>query len=503
MGRKNKKFIDKRSAHRFVLLHRSQQDPLYHLDGGEGGSKMVLHPADAATERALARLGMPSGVLPYCGPSAQEEGIKSSPLDNDGRRDLREVDAMGLPIDGYDYMQHLALGGGGTFVSKTGDIMDGTSVEERAGATSSFQLPNDMFASKRVLDRHLEAITLRPDSMKPEIRRLLEETDEGDDENEEFEKIDHDDPETLMDDDFMAKLLEADAVASSDVKDEFNFDEHMARLMMDAEVETGELPEEDEEQEMQLSQLRPCRDIDVHFEKLLSAEYGDDEIGELDHWEFDERVAGVVELDSDHLARLVDEHLAEKEAFKLRRFELGATESNRETREDSKKLAFADENENESEPPEEDADAALQEIMTLNGYSTNENPKWDSETIVSTYSTLDNHPTIIEDIHTHRRRRRRRERPIEGDKERPVAHGLFDDMSVSIPPGLVQRPKNETSEEKKVRKKLVKEQQRLRRQEKKATRLMFKDEELRQEELTRKHRSAAAPPKGASVFKFS
>ena len=46
-GKKKKQFIDKKSAHSFQLVHRSQKDP---LQADEESSKHVLLPVDASIQ---------------------------------------------------------------------------------------------------------------------------------------------------------------------------------------------------------------------------------------------------------------------------------------------------------------------------------------------------------------------------------------------------------------------------------------------------------------------
>jgi len=79
------KRFDKKNAHRFNLIHRSQQDPLYHA---EGGNQVVLHPSDHRTAQNVHRL-----------PFSKALGVENYVI-----KEIREVDEMGLPLDGYDYV---------------------------------------------------------------------------------------------------------------------------------------------------------------------------------------------------------------------------------------------------------------------------------------------------------------------------------------------------------------------------------------------------------------
>ncbi|GBG31916.1 Protein LTV1-like [Hondaea fermentalgiana] len=601
MGRK-RQFINKRDAHKFVLMHRSQQDPEYYR---EGGSKFVLHPADRATAKALHKLGLGSQVFggdEFEDPDAAAAARGASSVASRSG-ELREVDELGLPIDGYDYHKHLAaIDGSGTFVDSTGRVKEkGTfasakaadenanlekekktvrfqdEVDEndegegegratgaaKASGAKGLSLPGEMFASEREYDRMLEAITLRPDSLDPEMKALLEEGMDHDDEGEDMDEY-----VGTLDDDFMHQLLQAEAEAPDE--DVFDFDAHMARLMAQAEAEEGgagddEYDDEDDEYDEEglaeiiarASGSRKLRDIDLHFETVLARDYDDDEIGELEHRTYDDRVAGTIELTSEHVQKLVDAFLREQAEDKNRTHEIGATRANLELKETSKQLvdegatglvaeeevgrdkfgndivpdaADGDAQTKNSVEADADADAdgpSKDEILRHFGYEDRPVAQWDCETIVSTYSVLDNHPTVIP---VERRRRRKpaatkpiaedsgdeennhdqdeadaldheAPAPLEGDVDLSAFVGLSAGLDVPFD-ALTERTKDETPEEKRARKKLVKMQQRMRRQEKKTTRAMFKQEKKRQQNAEQKLKQAAAPPQGATVLHF-
>lgn len=119
MGPK-KKFIDKKRATTYSVVHRSAQDGAF---GDETNpSEFVL--------------------------VAQE---------------------LGLPNDGYDYTQHMApISKSGTFVRADGQTMPSAAVA----------LPPEALPSDEVAHRDTEAVTLDPETMDPELRRAL--FDEGD-----------------------------------------------------------------------------------------------------------------------------------------------------------------------------------------------------------------------------------------------------------------------------------------------------------------------------------
>jgi len=522
MGRKRKQFIDKKTAHRFTLMHRSQQDPVYHM---EDGSKMVLHPADQKTATALKKLGMGNliageGPLPG-GSLSGDEGASEG-----AGRELREVDELGLPVDGYDYNKHLApIDGGGMFVSKSGEVKSSKDVvftangakeaaSSKEASSKEFSLPDGVLASDREYDRMLDAITLRPERMDRELRVLLEEDDDtASAVGEEFDGC-----VNTLEDDFMTQLMAAEAEGGDD--DGFDFDEHVKRLMAEAELEDAENEEFDSEEEFDfedvlhtVSSTRPKREIDEHFERVL-AEYDDDEIGELEPAIHDERVGGVLDENAEHMKILVGEFLAAKKEDEDRPKEIGATAANREARtfaaggaagkaEAAPSEEAGQDGDDGAADAEEEDDFDEDEMLSRFGYENRPKPKWDCETIVSTYSTLDNHPTLLVAEGGRRRKKKGRGRLKDGDDDESDGdRSLEDGMTMmSINTGIA-RDRKETSEEKKLRKRMVKEQHRMRRLEKKSTKELFKEETMKNRKHALALKAAAAPPEGVSTFRF-
>ncbi len=125
MGKKVKQFIDKKNASVFSIVHRSQRDPLYHQ---ENASRMVLIPVKQGNSKSVNNLDLiPKETLfqatrdidydAYGSDEEYDEDLETvgeGESKEEGERQtvgLRllgdKVDAEGLPIDGYDYSQHL------------------------------------------------------------------------------------------------------------------------------------------------------------------------------------------------------------------------------------------------------------------------------------------------------------------------------------------------------------------------------------------------------------
>ena len=183
------------------------------------------------------------------------------------------------------------------------------------------------------------------------------------------------------------------------------------------------------------------------------------------------------------------------------------------------------ETEEEEEPEDQVARAErekkeLQELYERNQYlQREEREQWDCETIVSTYSTSSNHPTVLREAPT---RRKKKKQPVlsstaegEGDthkhkvtlsRKTGMPLGVFDSAKPNKAetskqhvlqtqqPETSRRPKSETKEQKRTRKMAVKMEKMARRAEKKETKLAFKEEEARQSTQTVAGR--------VSVFKY-
>ena len=117
--------------------------------------------------------------------------------------------------------------------------------------------------------------------------------------------------------------------------------------------------------------------------------------------------------------------------------------------------------------------------------------KWDCETILSTYSTLYNHPKLIEEkvlpkvkvsgktgipLGNHPRLTKQQLRILNNTIETSNTSHAEESMTITHP----GRKKGESKEEKKIRKQLVKEAKKDRRMEKKATKVAFQEEKSRQ-----------------------
>lgn len=449
---KNKKtpFIDKKNAVSFHLVHRSQQDPL------------------AADDEA------PQHVLQHI-PKNELEKVKE---------EEREFGVF--YEDDYNYIQHLKdrnvvehdwsdadrfileSEGRKLEMNKIKDVdfnVPGTSVA----------LPTSVFATvgkeEEVGLLNKAAPTGLDLSLDPDIVAAMD------------DDFNFDDPDNELDDDFMMQ-----AMGEGESGDESDYDDENSDIGSDFGGGRSEDEEDDEVPELQswdgeetqtkftnYSMSSSCirRNnqlslLDDKFDKFMD-QYGEMEEGALEG----EEIEGTVEEEGDRMKQLLLE--TEKER-KTRRQQL-----------DREKEVIK----NMLENVEEDED--MEKIVVKDS-----GEKWDCESILSTYSTLYNHPKMISERrpdHIKLSSKTGIPKDVLGrgltaaalkqlDLETGV--GIEDDMQ-SIRSRISEisvRPKHETIEEKKARKAAVKNYRKERREEKKANTEAFKTEKNRQEKIS-------------------
>ncbi|XP_039659983.1 protein LTV1 homolog isoform X2 [Perca fluviatilis] len=460
--RKKKSFIEKKKAVTFHLVHRSQRDPL------------------AADEKA------PQHVL-----------LHANKVDTEKRREEQREFGVFFDDD-YNYLQHLKepsvpselVAAGPRHTDRRLIHLDDEEYEEedqegetdKAVPAASINLPSSVFASEfeeevGLLNKAAPISGPRLD-MDPDIVAALD------------EDFDYDDPDNLLDDDFIAKANTASGAADigdgddddDDDDDEwedtdeegdfdseggFSGDENMEGrgpefLFMDEETKSRFT-----EYSMTSSVMRRNEQLtllDDRFEKFYE-QFDDDEIGALDNAELE----GFIQPDSARLEEVIKDYFIQKQKEYLRPDDLGP-----------KELPVLKEEE------EEDDDEEEEEMETVVIKAPEE--KWDCETIVSTYSNIYNRPKIIQEPPS--------TKPIRVSSKTGIpldvlpAKGLTAKQAErmtrindsDLPRVSTQhRDKEESKEERKARKQAIKEERKERRVEKKANKMAFKEEKVRQE----------------------
>lgn len=455
--RKKKSFIEKKKAVTFHLVHRSQRDPL------------------AADEKA------PQHVL-----------LPATKVEVEKRREEQRQFGVFFDDD-YDYLQHLKEASGQTELVASGpphadrrqvrfhDEDEENEEEEQgdseAAPAATLHLPSSVFASEfeeevGLLNKAAPISGPRLD-MDPDIVAALD------------EDFDYDDPDNLLDDDFVCKANSASVAVDDegeedeDDSDEWEDTDEEGDFDSDGGVSGdegggGRGPEflfSDEETKSRFTDYSMTSSVmrrneqltllDDRFEKFYE-QFDDDEIGALDNAELE----GFIEPDSARLEEIIKDYFVQKGKEYLRPDDLGP-----------KELPVV---------KEEEEDDEEEEMETVVVGPPEE--KWDCETIISTYSNIYNRPKVIEEP--------AKPKPIRVSGKTGIPLGVLPARGMTskqeermtrindsdLPRVSTQpRTKEETKEERRARKQAIKEERKERRVEKKANRTAFKEEKARQE----------------------
>lgn len=470
MARK-KKFIDKKKSSTYHLLHRSQRDVSQELvQGDTQNNGMILWPSHSrnleSTDQKLLAANDTQNQL--------EMNQLRSKLDHLGL----------LDVDHEQYLKPISTHG--TFLTRNGttvQLVEGGSNNNNDN-TTSFQAEDALLEVKNDL---VDNIALNADCMDDDIAAALF----GDD-LDDFEELDDefvmqaasDVPNSDNDTDafdYEAHIRELLAKTQTVVESQDTYFDHLAPIseQTDDAVTNHVLPKLSPEEEKALCEK---------FEQTLLEYASTDEEEEEDDYE----IRGTRDLETDQMLRTaIDSFGVEKEddilmpgnPSKTRQRLQYQTEDVRPVHEI---LSEADATLSvpKAQPPPED--------VLIDGksyYTERERNPWDCESILSTYSNLDNNPVSIG---TTTRRRRRRQSPnqhirlsnktglplpLPADEE-----DSDDDCSLPIPSSTVSvnrgvaRNKAETVEQKRARKLLVKRERELARLQKKLTKQIYTEE---------------------------
>ncbi|KAL4705462.1 hypothetical protein ACJJTC_007034 [Scirpophaga incertulas] len=473
---KAKKFIDRKRAVTFNLVHRSQRDPL------------------TADETAPQRVLVPVNDV---GPPRKEKDPNLTP---DQRKEQQRKYGIYFDDD-YNYLQHLKDTREVTMLlqpkithkgkEKSTEPQSTKTTDELKPVTSTIQLPSSVFASEVEEDVGLlnkaasQGLCLKVD---PEVVAAMD------------EDFDFDDPENQLEDNFI-ELAMAEGADEDDSGNEeaCSDDEYEGSDIVQSDINSddeendfgGRMPswgEDKDDTKSRFSQYSMSSSVirrnqglsllDGRFEKMF-AEYDDTEVGALDL----DDIEGFMPESHDRLLRAAEQFEEASHRQRLERdLEISRMRSLQEI-------------------SEEDEDEDLVEVPV------EPKEKWDCETILSTYSNLYNHPKIIEEP--------KKPKKIEissktgmpkgalGKDNKLTANALAklnalynttdsdgnEDAETNVESVMSTlsvlsiRPKDEAPEEKKERKRLLKEYRKERRIEKKANKEAFKEEKKRQEKI--------------------
>ncbi|KAH7699553.1 LTV1 protein [Aphelenchoides avenae] len=206
--------------------------------------------------------------------------------------------------------------------------------------------------------------------------------------------------------------------------------------------------------------------IDDHFETLYE-EYDEEKIGECDVDE--EELGGYIEPDSDRFQELVREFQSAR-----------GLKVDLEKPDDEVKRLALDAYRKEQERGEQ------MEVISVDMPGA-KRAKWDCESVLSTYTNIYNHPTLI-----------REEPKRKGITKKDLKELEKMDDSMSVMSGFsvsTVRPRGETADERRARKAAIKEERRERRMEKKSNKEAFKQEKKQMDSLRSQPKIPSRPIK--------
>ena len=226
--------------------------------------------------------------------------------------------------------------------------------------------------------------------------------------------------ETLNDDFVVeaSKQIQQDT-EDGEVKKVFDFKAYYASIMKEhagSDDDDEEFDDDDDDVEMHETKRLENRLLDDHFDAVIKR-YDDEDIGELD--EEDPRVQdGLNSMENNEVLEdaladfeefnktLIDEDRTEeiKEKKKKKNDDVSNAIASAMSKVSGKSLMGIDADESSSDEEEEDEEETEEcegeevdddDIRTHSWYQRKEKAQWDCETILSTYSNLDNRPTTI------------------------------------------------------------------------------------------------------------
>jgi len=484
---KKKKFIDKKTALNYEVVHRDQRDP---LTADENAAQNLLKPIDVQQKKKVQFEEISEEEHRRRQYSAMKAALRE------------EMSEYNFPTDGYDYNQHIREGGGGTFIeaprAKEKLAADASFLKEEEGAEAEQQkpavmLPSGLFASEVMMAAPVGAARNRLEnevldlSLDPEVIAALDATTED---------LEVGALEELLDDFVMTAQQEGenedqDLDGMFETKDcfgnamkvrEYDSDEMCSDEFSDisGEADQDDLDERRTNYTMTTSRRErgeQGRMLDEHFEKFMEDEYDDEELGELEDEET--MIGGDGSLSNARLAAALDEFIEDSAELDLK------------TMKEDKEL---------SRPELKQMEEAnnMETVVTTLEEAEEPEEQWDCETIVSTYSNLYNHPKALDQPRIRLSTKTgfamdflpdsmaRKTKSIvdcveEGEEEDEEDEGPVENKGVAR--------RGESKEDKKARKKALKEEQRTRRAEKKDLKNEFKKES----NLQKKEKIARGP----------
>ncbi|KAL6045950.1 Protein ltv1 [Balamuthia mandrillaris] len=408
-----------------------------------------------------------------------------------------ELGEYGFPEDGYDYRKHFKpMGAPGsvymaappTKEQKGGYLYKKPSIQFREEEASTYRFGGSDKVPEVLQDAYRDDFGYSKEASLAEIDKEL------------YDALFNDDYETLNDDFVVVAKGKGEGENDDDEEDEeyHHRSQQQRGGKQEEEYDYGTDSDDDDydayedyppgQSEQRRNKGELAEIFDARFERAM-AEWSDDEIGELDGE--DPTLHGKLGLRDEAVKQYLDEFLEsrktekyeaptsaakKKEPIKAEKKEADDVNDKGKGKENNNVSTNKLQQEDEDEDDEEE-DYEQEEVQYIEE-EVRDDDKWDCESILSTYSNLENHPTLIDDAPARKKR-------IELSKKTSIPLGVLPERpkkeKTKRNDNLGEaRTKWETPEDKKARKQRVKEMRRLKRGQKKQLKQEFKQEEKRQ-----------------------
>ncbi|KAI3521935.1 hypothetical protein L1887_11411 [Cichorium endivia] len=520
MGRK-KKFIDKKKAATFQLISRDSSDPNY--SEGPSGDRVFVR-VDGNSEKAffdehdgeLSDEDDPNGIFDdapedYSGEEAGGRGGRAEKQTTAGRLGggsslpdhvRREIVELGFPDDGYNYLSHLReiknAGGGSSYYQNPKAMLNQLPRDVKAYDASKIEVSkanDDNSYKNSIYGVAVKTVPVRiQKAIDPEVAALLDDSDvsrfgsDVEDLEEDF-VFNANLPDESEDVELDNKLTVTEESTLNINKEEYNT--HHSQHNIHSSINEVRNHNFAGSQTLVAEKPRERRLLDEQFDMLELQEYGSDSADEYENapsedyecQDFLESKLNNVTLNHEikdlemdgNYKILSHDKKTEEEPISL------------ETAADLRPRCIEYAEQYEKDYDKEKEDVFIEE-------SSDESEKWDCETIITTYSNLDNHPGKIQDPGLKRKKLTEKVVKAFGDPSHVIAlkgkeripvdfltrgRGVVGGKEKSKVKNVVQPKKiigQESKEEKKERKAALKEERREARRAKKDMKELYKGE---------------------------
>ncbi|KAL5706605.1 hypothetical protein ACHQM5_024750 [Ranunculus cassubicifolius] len=411
MGKK--KFLDKKKSATFQLYARDSAAPNYNPDGPSGDRVFVrvdnnysynvpgfgevddddvnggVEDPDSIFADAPEDGDDEDNIPSYINPIRAGNTYGRSSLPDNVRREILE---LGFPDDGYNYLLHMReiknTGGGSAYYENTKAIPEPLSLDVKAYDASRVRVPparnDDDSNDNSIYSVAAKTVGVRVQkAVDPEVAALL---DNDDDDLSKFGSDVED-----LEEDFVVQANVHEVEEGDD--DDVGVDNKMIvepKLQKEISVpEDRYFPGYNRESEPVYEKPRVLRPVDEQFDQLCLQEYGTE--SDSDHGGSMEEECLVDKLNNHVLINHVKDGLELDGGYKV------PADILREKDEGSDKEEYAQLIKRTAELGNmHDNEEVKDEVVVIEEESSDDDERWDCETIVTTYSNLDNHPGKIE-----------------------------------------------------------------------------------------------------------